>query len=120
MSFPASYSFSYYKGDTLEFVIRPKNSDGSAFDLEGFDAAFTIATARGTSTTSNPITDYEAQAVVDEANNLVTCTILPGVGITLSAGTYVYDVQIDASASEIYTLVTGTISVTDHITGANP
>jgi hypothetical protein len=120
MSFPATYNYSYYKGDTLEFVIRPKNSDGSAFDLEGFDADFTIATGRGTSTTSNPITDYEAQAVVDEANNLVTCTILPGVGIQLSAGTYVYDVQIDASASEVYTLVTGTISVTDHITGANP
>jgi hypothetical protein len=120
MAFPASYSFSYYKGDTLEFVIIPKNSDGSAFDLDGYSADFTIATARGTSTTSNPITQYTAQAVVDSADNIVTCTILPGVGITLSAGTYVYDVQIDASASEIYTLVTGTISVTDHITGANP
>jgi len=118
MSFPATYNFSYYKGDTLEFVIRPKNSDGSAFDLDTYSADFTIATARGTSTTSNPITQYTAQAVVDDVNNLVTCTILPGVGVQLSAGTYVYDVQIDSSASLIFTLVTGSISVTDHITGA--
>jgi hypothetical protein len=118
MAFPATYNFSYYKGDTLEFVIRPKNSDGSAFDLDGYDADFTIATARGSSTTSNPITQYTAQAVVDDVNNLVTCTILPGVGVQLSAGTYVYDVQIDSSAALIFTLVTGSISVTDHITGA--
>jgi hypothetical protein len=118
MAFPATYNFSYYKGDTLEFVIRPKNSDGSAFDLDTYSADFTIATARGSSTTSNPITQYTAQAVVDDVNNLVTCTILPGVGTTLSAGTYVYDVQIDSGASLIYTLVTGSITVTDHITGA--
>jgi len=43
---------------------------------------------------------------------------LPGVGVQLSAGTYVYDVQIDSSAALIFTLVTGSISVTDHITGA--
>jgi len=118
MAFPATYNFSYYRGDTLEFVIRPKNSDGSAFDLDGYDADFTIATARGSSTTSNPITQYTAQAVVDDANDLVTCTILPGVGIDLAAGTYVYDVQIDSTASLIFTLVTGSITVTDHITGA--
>jgi len=118
MAFPATYNFSYYRGDTLEFVIRPKNSDGSAFDLDGYDADFTIATARGSSTTSNPITQYTAQAVVDDANDLVTCTILPGVGIDLTAGTYVYDVQIDSTASLIFTLVTGSITVTDHITGA--
>ena len=118
MAFPATYNFSYYKGDTLEFVIRPKNSDGSAFDLTGYSADFTIATARGTSTTSNPITQYTAQAVVDTSNDLVTCTILPGVGVQLAAGTYVYDVPIDSGASLVYTLLTGTITVTDHIAGA--
>jgi len=118
MAFPATYNFSYYKGDTLEFVVRPKNSDGSAFNLDGYDSDFTIATARGTSTTSNPITQYTAQAVVDDVNNLVTCTILPGVGVQLDSGTYVYDVQIDSTESLVFTLITGSITVTDHITGA--
>jgi len=115
MAFPATYNFSYYRGDTNEFVIRPKNSDGSAFDLDGYSADFFIATARGAATS---VVQYEAQAVVDEANNLVTCTILPGVGEDLSPGTYVYDVQIDSGASLVYTLLTGNITVTEQVTGA--
>ena len=115
MAFPATYNFSYYRGDTNEFVIRPKNSDGSAFDLDSYDADFFIATARGAATS---VVQYEAQAVVDDVNNLVTCTILPGVGEQLAPGTYVYDVQIDSGASLVFTLLTGTISVTEQITGA--
>jgi hypothetical protein len=113
MAFPATYNFSYYRGDTNQFVIRPKNSDGSAFDLDGYSADFFIATARGAAATQ-----YEAQAVVDTVNNLVTCTILPGVGEDLAPGTYVYDVQIDSGASLVYTLLTGNISVTEQVTGA--
>jgi len=115
MAFPATYNFSYYRGDTNEFVIRPKNSDGSAFDLDGYDADFFIATARGAATS---VVQYEASAVVDDVNNLVTCKILPGVGEQLAPGTYVYDVQIDSGAALVFTLLTGTISVTEQITGA--
>ena len=114
MAFPATYNFSYYKGDTNQFVIRPKNSDGSAFDLTGFTAEFFIATSRG----DNPTYSVEAQAVVDSTNDIVTCTILPGVGSTLDAGTYVYDVQITSGPSVIYTLITGTITVTEQVSGA--
>ena len=113
MAFPGSYNFNYYRGDTAEFVIRPKTANGSAFDLTGFSADFFIATARGETGTQ-----YEAQAVVDAGADTVTCTILPGVGRDLNAGTYVYDVQINSGASEIYTILTGTITVTDDITGA--
>ena len=49
MAFPAIYNFTYYKGDTNQFVISPKNSDGSAFDLDGYVADYTIATSRGDS-----------------------------------------------------------------------
>jgi hypothetical protein len=114
MAFPGTYNFNYYKGDTNEFVIRPKNSDGSAFDLSGYTAEFFIATSRG----DNPTFSVEAQAVVDETNNIITCTILPSVGTTLDAGTYVYDVQITSGPSVIYTLVTGTVTVTDQVSGA--
>ena len=115
MAFPATYNFSYYRGDTNEFVIRPKNSDGSAFDLAGYDADFFIATARGAATS---VVQYEAQAVVDSTNDLVTCTILPGVGSQLAPGTCVYDVQVDSGASLVYTLLTGTITVTEQVSGA--
>jgi hypothetical protein len=113
MAFPGSYNFSYYRGDTNQFVIRPKNASGSSFDLTGYSAQFFIANRRGSTGTQ-----YEAQAIVDTANDLVTCTILPGVGRSLTSGTYVYDVQITTGASNIVTLLTGSITVTDDITGA--
>ena len=114
MAFPGTYNFSYYKGDTNEFVIRPKNSSGSAFDLTGYSADFFIASARG----DNPAFSVEAQAVVSTVNDTITCTILPGVGNTLDAGSYVYDVQISSGAALIFTVVTGTITVTEQVTGA--
>jgi hypothetical protein len=113
MAFPGTYNFSYYRGDTNQFVIRPKNANGAAFDLTGYTAIFTIANRRGSTGTQ-----YEAQAVVDTANDLVTCTILPGVGRSLAAGTFVYDVQITTGAANIVTILTGSITVTDDITGA--
>lgn len=117
MAFPGTYNFSYYRGDTAQFVVRPKNSNGTAFDLSGYNpstgADFIIANRRGSTGTQ-----YEALAVIDTVNDLVTCTILPAVGRTLVPGTYVYDIQISSSATVIYTLLTGTITVTDDVTGA--
>ena len=57
--------------------------------------------------------------VVDGSADTVTCTILPGAGEELTAGNYVYDVQIDSGATHVFTLLTGTITVTDDITGAD-
>jgi hypothetical protein len=113
MAFPGSYNFNYYRGDTAEFVIRPKTANGSAFDLTGYSADFVIATTRGSTGTQ-----YEAQAVVSGVSDTVTCTILPGVGRDLTPATYVYDVQITTGASVILTILTGTITVTDDIAGA--
>jgi hypothetical protein len=65
MAFPGTYNFSYYRGDTNQFVVRPKNANGAAFNLTGYSAQFFIANRRGSSATQ-----YEAQAVVDAANEL--------------------------------------------------
>ena len=115
MAFPSTYNFTYYRGDTGQFVIRPKNSnDSSAFNLTGYTALFTIANQRGSAGVQ-----VEAVATVDTATNVVTCTITPSVGRSLTAGNYVYDVQIDFGATLVYTLLTGTVTVTDDITGAD-
>jgi len=114
MSFPGTYNFNYYRGDTHEFVISPKNSDGTTFQLDSYagNGAYTIATARATAATAT------AQAVINTTNDTVTCTILTAVGRNLSSGTYVYDVQINSGATNVITLLTGTITVTDDISGA--
>jgi hypothetical protein len=113
MAFPGTYNFSYYRGDTNEFVVRPKNStDGSSFNLTGYTAEFVVATARGSSGIQYPMT-----AVVNDVSDIVTCTIEPADGRDLTPGSFVYDVQI-TNGIEIYTILTGTISVTDDISGA--
>lgn len=113
MAFPGTYNFSYYRGDLFEFVVRPKNSNGSNFDLADYSANFVIANQRGSSGTQ-----YPCNAVVNATTDIVTCTITPAVGRTLVPGTYVYDVQITDGPTVVYTLLTGTVSVTDDISGA--
>jgi hypothetical protein len=128
MAFPGTYNFDYYRGDTFRFVISPKDSTGAAFDLSPYvsvsparDAIFTIASSRGAnptfSITSNGSSDLGA--AIDENNNKITCTITPNGGRELEGGsTYYYDVEIYNGASLRYTLLTGTITVQDDVTGA--
>lgn len=122
MAFPGTYNISYYKGDTLEFKIYPKDASGAAFDLSNFSAngtaKFTIATSRGAS-------GEQIQATAEIASDLshVKCVITPSQGSQLDAGTqYVYDVEISRTVSGsypyIYTLLTGTVSITDQVSGA--
>lgn len=114
MAFPGTYNFSYYKGDTFEFVVRPKNANGENFDLTDFTADFFIASSRG----DNPSFSIEANAVVNEISDIVTCTILPNIGNMLEEGTYVYDVEVSSGPEIVYTLITGLITVTEQVTGA--
>jgi hypothetical protein len=116
MAFPGSYNFSYYRGDTATFVVRPKTSAGAAFDLTDYTGSFVIANRRGSTGTQ-----YACTATVDATADTVTCTITPSVGRSLAAGTYVYDVQITnvvPTPDVIYTILNGTVTVTDDITGA--
>ena len=116
MAFPGTYNFSYYRGDTYQFVVRPKNANGTTFALDDYagNADFTIANVRGSTGTQ-----ISATATVDTANDIITCTITGATGRNLVGGTtYVYDVQIDNGAGVIFTLLTGSITVTDDITGA--
>lgn len=114
MAFPNTYNINYYEGDTYEFNISPKNSDGSVYNLTGFLPTFTIASSRGPS----PDFSISATAAKNNTGTTIECSITPTVGRQLVEGTqYVYDVQI-ASSSKTFTLLTGTITVTADVTGA--
>jgi hypothetical protein len=121
MAFPGNYNISYYRGDTYEFNVYPKTSSGATFDLDGYTTAgFYLATERGSSTT------IECSATINQDSSglwYVSCVIKPSVGLALdSAIQYVYDVEVLKPASGAtgsypyrYTLLTGTLSVTDHV-----
>lgn len=121
MAFPGTYNFSYYKGDTFEFNVYPKNASGAAFNLAGYLSQFTISTARGEAGVADQIPCF---AEISGDNTYIICAIRPEDGEQMTAGTqYVYDIEISDSDVEydydkVYTILTGNISVTDQITGA--
>lgn len=120
MSFPGTYNISYYKGDTFEFRVYPKNSSGAVFDLTDYgNAKFTISTVRGSDGVASQV---EAYSSISDDGTYVLCTIRPADATGLTAGTqYVYDVEVTKSATPYpytYTLLTGTISITDQVSGA--
>lgn len=114
MSFPATYNIRYYEGDLYQFVIRPKNSAGDPFPISSatHDAYFYVSTARGGSASAT--TDLTATIVDGD----VVATIQPTDGLGSLATSYFYDVSVKkkTDAQEVYTLLTGTISVTKDIT----
>ena len=120
MAFPGTLNFSYYKGDTYEFKVYPKNVNGSTFDLSTYTtSSFTISTTRGSAGVASQIA---CTAVISETDDYVLCTIKPANSATMNAGTtYVYDVEISkvvSGAPVVHTLLTGSIDVTDQVTGA--
>jgi len=115
MAFPGTYNFNYYRGDTFEFIVKPKDASGQPFDLTGYRATFTISNLRGASASQS----YTGTAVVNTVDDLVTCTIGTGTGRNLvPVITWVYDVEITNDVNT-FTLITGSITVTDDITGAS-
>jgi hypothetical protein len=122
MAFPGTYNISYYKGDTYEFKIYPKDASGAAFPLDGYDLSegvkFTISSDRGSSGIDDQIEGYSA---ISTDRTHITCAIRPENGNLLNATNYVYDVEINKTATPyniVRTLLTGTISVTDQVSGA--
>lgn len=125
MAFPGTYNISYYKGDTLEFRIYPKDSSGAIFPLDGYDllngAKFTIAPSRGTDGVSGQV-EGSAEIAIDRT--YISCAIYPAQGNLLDPTlTYVYDVEISKVGSDskdyVYTLLTGSITIKDQVTGAS-
>lgn len=115
MSFPATYNIRYYKGDLYQFVIRPKTSAGDIYPIDSatYDAYFRISTARNISASAT------VSGNTSIGDNAVTCELRPSVGGSLTPGTtYYYDVSIEdkLDSNIVYTLLTGTITVTGDIT----
>jgi hypothetical protein len=123
MAFPAVFNISYYRGDTYEFRIYPKDASGNPFVLTGYDPTegvkFTMSTERGQAGISDQLEGYSQ---ISTDGSYIDCAILPENGLDMDFSlNYVYDVEISKGGVPypiVITLLTGTISVTEQVTGA--
>jgi hypothetical protein len=119
MSFPGIFNINYYRGDTYEFNVFPKDSSGNVFDMSTFPGSeFVISEERGAAAI---VTAY---SVISDDKTHVKCAIRPVDALLLDAEkTYVYDVQISRSASPydfVYTLLTGNVNITEQVSAPAP
>ena len=126
MALPADFNINYYRGDTYEFRIYPKDSRGNPFPLTGYHPTngvkFTMSTQRGEDGIGNQVFGY---AKISSDASYIDCAILPENGRDMAFSfNYVYDVEISkpAPSSDLYpsviTLLTGVISIREQVTGA--
>jgi hypothetical protein len=121
MAFPGTYNINYYKGDTFEFRVYPKDSAGNQFSLTEYTQfRFTITNILGEEIDGGPA-KVTINGYADERDNqYILCAITPENGALLEAGqTYFYDVEIGRISSPydfVYTLLQGTISVAEQVT----
>lgn len=117
MSFPGTFNIRYYKGDLYEFTIRPKQSTGEPFPISSttHNAYFYISPQRG-----GPLNQTIVASATIVGGNIVA-TVFPSVGNTLTANVpYFYDISVQGKSpntNQVYTLVTGNLTVTLDITG---
>jgi hypothetical protein len=136
MAFPGTYNINYYKGDTYEFRVYPKASDGSVYSLSPFvydhdnnqltanfdSAVFAFAETRGGDSAPGY---HKCYAKISDDRTYITCAIRPGDAQYLNpTKTYVYDVQVSKPVNGgdypmIVTLMTGTITITDQVTSSS-
>jgi hypothetical protein len=116
MAFPGTYNLNYYKGDTLEFRIYPKDASGSPYPLTDYLVTFSFSQNRGSAGTA---TYHEAYSSLHASEGYILCAIRPSDSSYLNAGTnYVYDVEIKKSQMpypSVHTILTGNITVTDQV-----
>jgi hypothetical protein len=114
MTWPYAYNIEYYYGDSFTFVAYPRENN-QPYDLSEKTVACDIATERG-----NP------EAVVVSLNpeiniesSRILCRITPELGLALTAGPYVYDLEI-RNGEDVYTLLTGDVTVQQDVTPNTP
>jgi hypothetical protein len=123
MAFPGNFNIDYYRGDTYEFKIYPKDNSGAAFPLTDYNLTegvkFTISTQRGAEGIEDQI---EAFAEISADRSHITCAILPANGADMTSNLpYEYDVEISKAGTQyplVTTLLSGQIRVKEQVTGA--
>lgn len=111
---PATYNFTYYRGDTLPLTVKLYDANGQSLDVNSWTGVtFGLNKERGNYTNTVALS-----ASLDKITSTVTCSITSGIGNVLD-GSYFYDITLykvsGSVVTEEYTVMTGTIQVIDDV-----
>ncbi len=101
------------KGDTRQFTVTVTDGNDDALDLTSYTMVFTAKN-------DIALTDAEANisstaVVATPASGIGVFTLIPG-DTTIDVDTYFYDVQISDSSDNVFTVVKGTLEISDQVT----
>lgn len=98
------------QGTDFETSISLTNSDGGQLDLTGMSAASQI---RKTHTSSNAVNFTTALA---NASGTLTLSLNNATTSSMSAGRYVYDVELTDASNVVSRILEGVVTVTPEVT----
>ena len=107
-----------YRGDDKTFQLTVKDSDDVAVDITGATLNFSLKrdpneTSSLVTKSTDTVTEID---LTDPTNGIAEIYLVPSDTRDLSAGTYVYDVQITTSTGKIHTLVRANLILLDDVT----
>jgi len=99
------------QGTDFSVTVDVTDTDGSVLDLDGYSASAQI---RKTYTSSSVSATFGTS--ISASNGQVTLTLSDTVTAGLSAGRYVYDLNIESSGGQVTRVVEGQAIVTPGVT----
>ena len=112
---PGRYNMKCYQGST--FTLAPQwKIDGTYVDVTGYTAAMDVKNSASSASSIIELTSSNGRITVGTTDGKFTLTISAADTTTLSAGQYVYDLEITAPDSTVTRLLEGGFTVYEGVT----
>ena len=112
---PGRYNISVYQGTT--FTLAPIwLIDGAVVNVTGYTAKMQVREAADSSTVIIELSTTNGRIVVSGAAGQFTLTLTDSETTALTAGNYVYDMNITSSGGVVTKLLQGSFVVLDSVT----
>jgi len=103
------------QGADYTTTLTVTNDDGTPTNLDGYQAAGEI---RKHYSSSSATASFDVSFSTDRSDGLLTISLTNTVTENITAGRYVYDVEVKSSGGKITRLVEGIATVTPQVTKA--
>ena len=102
-----------FRGDTRDITVTVYDTDGSVLDLTDYTMTITVKKDPNAADASAAL---QTTAVIASPATGVGVFGLTAANTNITPGTYSYDVQVNKSTRNVYTVLSGTFQVLQDIT----